>query len=343
MEDKAKLRYGIMCSGKFFQKWKAKAIRQLENMNNVEAALLIVNREEADSTILDKIKRKIKPRSFLFQVYKKVFLNPPAKKKVDMSKILKGVPSIACKVKKEGNFSQYFTEEDMEKIDSYNLDFILRFGFGIIRGDIHKIPRYGVWSFHHDNEKNYRGGPPCFWEIYKGDDVTGAILQRLTDRLDGGIVLKKGFLKTIDYSYSKNINKAYMESAKWPAQVCTDILNGNAAYLKDSPTTTDAPVFHSPNNLQFFIFLSKLIKNLLNYFYRKAFFTGKWNVGIVNKPIHTFLEPDKEKEVKWLPESSDKNKFKADPFGVVKSDKITIAFEEYDYRDGKGWIAGTQI
>jgi len=44
---------------------------------------------------------------------------------------------------------------------------------------------FGVWSWHHGDEDKYRGGPPAFWEIVNADPVTGALLQRLTERLDG--------------------------------------------------------------------------------------------------------------------------------------------------------------
>ena len=38
--------------------------------------------------------------------------------------------------------------------------------------------------------------PPGFWEIHNGDPVTGVILQRLTETLDGGVVLHAGWFKT---------------------------------------------------------------------------------------------------------------------------------------------------
>ena len=98
-------------------------------------------------------------------------------------------------------------DDDIDLIKSYKLDFIIRFGFGIIKGEILKIPKYGVWSFHHGDEKKIRGGPYCFWEIYNSEPTTGFLLQKLTNRLDGGVVLKKGFLKTQGYSFKKNISQ----------------------------------------------------------------------------------------------------------------------------------------
>jgi methionyl-tRNA formyltransferase len=75
-----------------------------------------------------------------------------------------------------GRFSEYFSASDIALITGHKLDFILRFAFGIVRGAILRAPRYGVWSFHHDDEVRYRRGPPAFWEIHRGEGVT---LRRL--------------------------------------------------------------------------------------------------------------------------------------------------------------------
>src|SRR5262249_2645728 len=115
---------------------------------------------------------------------------------VDMSRLFAGVPSIACTVIRKGKFAQYFRPEDVTLIRAFDLDFILRFAFGIIRGDILQAARYGVWSFHHGDETRFRGSPPGFWEIYFNEAVTGAVLQRLTERLDGGIILQRCFVAT---------------------------------------------------------------------------------------------------------------------------------------------------
>ena len=78
-----------------------------------------------------------------------------------MSSYIKNVKKIHCKTFKKGKFSEYFTNSDINEIKNQHLDFILRFSYGIIRGKILDSAKYGIWSFHHDDEKKYRGGPPC--------------------------------------------------------------------------------------------------------------------------------------------------------------------------------------
>src|SRR5262249_26521280 len=67
---------------------------------------------------------------------------------------------------------------------------------GILRGGILQCARFGVLSFHHGDNCVNRGGPPGFWEVYHRWTRTGFVVQRLTEELDGGEVLLRGFVPT---------------------------------------------------------------------------------------------------------------------------------------------------
>lgn len=71
-----------------------------------------------------------------------------------------------------------------------DLDFLVRFGFGIIRGNVLDAPEYGVFSYHHGDLREYRGRPAGFWEFMQDADTIGVTLQQLTDKLDGGNVIQ---------------------------------------------------------------------------------------------------------------------------------------------------------
>ena len=346
------MRFGIMCRGTTFAEWQARCLENLLALDGVQVGLLIIEDVHVGPsarlrtgplTKLNKIKIVLAtPHRILFNFYTQFIGKPQAQRRRDLASLFSGVPSLRCKVIKKGKFSQYFSEADIETIRAYDLDFILRFGFGIIRGEILSVPRYGVWSFHHDDEEKYRGGPPCFWEIYNGDDVTGAILQRLTDRLDGGIALKKGFFRTLKDSYARNIDQAYYESAKWPAQVGVDIRNDNADYLNAPPSQTKAPVYHVPNNPQMLSFAIKILRNRLASTWKALFRHPQWNIGIVHEPIDTFLQPDAKPEIHWFPNPK-KSRSLADPFGIARSSEITVLCEDFDYRSRKGVISSIEL
>lgn len=130
----------------------------------------------------------------------------------DIGPLVRGVPQITVHPRKT-RFSDYFTDEDTRTIASFDLDVVLRFGFRILRGDALEIARYGVWSYHHGDNWEYRGGPAGFWEVFDRAPVTGAILQRLTEDLDNGVVLCRSYSSTDRYSVARNRTHYFWTSA----------------------------------------------------------------------------------------------------------------------------------
>ena len=98
---------------------------------------------------------------------------------------------------KKTKYTDKIIEKDISKIQSYNLDVIIRFGFKILIGEILKSSKYGVWSFHHGDSKYYRGKPAGMWEVLENTPVTGTVLQILSEDLDGGLVISKSYSLTI--------------------------------------------------------------------------------------------------------------------------------------------------
>lgn len=343
-ERRNTIRFGIMCTGTRFQAWQAKCLQKLLALEHVEPALLIIDDDALRHGGLLQNARKLKNLGrlawYLFSLLERGISR--AMRPVDMNERLAGIPSLRCAVLRKGKYSEYFREDDIAEIRRYDLDFILRFGFNIIRGEILSVPRYGVWSFHHDDEQKYRGGPPGFWEMYNGDCVTGAILQRLTDSLDAGIVLKKGYRKTILTSYTHSRDGMFLDSADWPAQVCADLQRGDCSYLNNAPSETTARIFRTPGNAQMLVFLLKLFKNNLGELSKKLFVADKWNIGVVNEPITRFLETGPAPDVTWMP-PPERGRFFADPFALSRDNVLHILLEDYSYAASKGRISSFSI
>jgi len=105
--------------------------------------------------------------------------------------------ALACTFK--GHFKD-FAEAEIGKIGEAGVDLLVRLGGrGIYRGSILTSARQGMVSIHHGDNRNFRGGPPGFWEIMKGAPRSGFIVQRLTPKLDGGAVLARGDQPTARY------------------------------------------------------------------------------------------------------------------------------------------------
>lgn len=259
-ERQGTLRWAVMCDGTTLCAWEATCIRELLAVPGAELAALVVNSTPRPPPKGTKLERLVRGEATLWELYERFVVDArsAANRPVDMSAELAGVPVLRCPVFKKGRFSEHFHDADIEALRALDLDFMLRFAYGIIRGAILGVARRGVWSFHHDDVDRYRGTPPGFWEIVHGEPETGAILQRLTERLDGGVVLRRGSWPTLHHSYRENRDRAYVESAAWPAEVARDLLRGEAPYLDEPPAKTSAPIYLAPSNRETLSFLGKV-------------------------------------------------------------------------------------
>src|SRR2546425_8637323 len=80
------------------------------------------------------------------------------------------------------------------------------------------------------------------------------------------------------------------------------------------------------------------IRKLIGKCFEKFFQTDHWNIGLVDAPIHRFLEPGFTPSVLWLlPEA--RARFAADPFGIETDDGLVILFEQLHYLPRRGVIA----
>src|SRR5438093_1535903 len=80
------------------------------------------------------------------------------------------------------------------------------------------------------------------------------------------------------------------------------------------------------------------VRGFLQEEYDRAFRHEHWHVGIVDAPIHAFLEPGPRPDVRWLP-PPERGKYFADPFGVTWGKTNYVFFEEFDFQSFKGVIS----
>ena len=330
-----------MCSGTDFQRWQANAILELLKHGHQPVLLITDGRKPTVVPIVRRLMQK-KWRTILFSILENRFFKPDAKMPVSLAVQLHDVERLECRPEQRG-ISEYFSGEEIAAIRSCRLDFILRFGFYIIRGEILEAARFGVWSFHHDDEMKYRGGPAGFWEIFHGDPVSGAILQRLTNRLDGGIILRKGYLQTVKHSFTGNLESLLMVSSAWPALVATQMEEPGGGGLREdgTPSRTTAPIYKIPANFTMIRFLFKLLVNRIDFYLHEFVLAEQWNVGLVNRTIDDIALTGvklKDEEVTWA-KSEGKSIYLADPFSIGIGDRLHILTERYDYRLMEGRIA----
>ncbi len=328
------VRFGILCDGPTVAAWEAQSIEELLRVPGASLALLVFPEER----LADQSRsRRFPEEPLLFRAYVGL-RSPQALRPLDMSALFQPVPTLRCRVTTQEDSKQYFDDSDVRRIRGYDLDFVLQFGHGVVEGEILRAARFGVWSFQRPDELPYGGISPCFWPIYDGEAITGAILQRVTERIDGGIVLRSGYFRTALHSLRQNIDDVCFGAARWPANVCQDIRLGHTAYLEGGLSATEVSASRIPSNAQMMQLLLRQTRHGIRRAQQAVTRHEEWCIGIVEAPISTFLEASRETRVRWLRPPGD-GRFIADPFGAQLDGAVHILYEDFRYSTSKGLIA----
>jgi hypothetical protein len=304
----------------------------------VEVALLLVP-DDSSTKSRRRLRRLGDLPRLLWNLYNKAYVErrSAASRSIDMSLEFADVPTLRCRTEKVGKFGERLAAGDIATVASFELDFVLRFSFGILKGQILDTPKWGIWSFHHGDERTYRGRPPGFWELVAGEHVIGSVLQRLTERLDAGVILYRGFFKAINHSYRRTRDDIFLGSSEWPAAVVAAIRNGLVELIEAPASTTTAPLRRDPTNGVMLRFLIRQAVDFVRSQWRGLTNAAKWNVGVAEAPIGSLVEGPLP-PVKWLPEQGP-DRYLADPFPAVHDDSLWALVEDYDYRDRRGVVS----
>jgi len=332
-----KLRVAIMLNEPLLTKWEHAVVSYLFNSGVVEPVAWICRNSKHDVSRKEGFFFRIinfQYKLFLWKLYNKIRGVPNVFKTESHFRLLDYCPIIMIDTIDCGKFRENFSQRDLERISSLRPDFILRFGFNILQGEILSVAPYGVWSFHHDDPEIIRGGPPAFWEFMRGDLTTGLVLQKLNEKLDAGIILRRGKLKTVAHSYRGNLNQLMMAGVEWPAQVAAEILSDKASFESNySPPKKRGKLFSYPNNGQMIRFFFKTFLQRLIYHLNDILWAEKWNVAVVENTSFDSINTGK---AKWMYEKK-AGCFLADPFPSYQHrDKFYV--EYFDYRKGQGEI-----
>ena len=332
------LRFGIMVDELSLEAWKVETIRKLVD-NGMTLALIIRNADQEKAKGLFHRLAHYPVRRMFFQVWNHYQFKPEEKTMTDLDTAipsLETIPLIDCAPSHQGT-STYLLDNDIQQIKNQELDFILRFGFNIIKGEVLNAARYGVWSFHHDDEMAYRGGPPGFWEWMEDNPRNGIVLQRLTESLDKGYILKKRWYPTILHSYKAHLDQLLSESTDMPLQVCREIQH--TGLLNEHLSESKALVRRPPVNLQMLRYWFLCLRRRWRFHWHDIMRQEDWNVGYVETPPHDFLESPEgyEGDIVWFKRKR-RSAYYADPFVMTTEKDTYIFFESYDYKEGKGRI-----
>lgn len=338
-----RLRLGILCQGYSWPESSLNMVRSMLQLPGVSLELLVFNRTPPSTTTRwQKIKKVLTGRGLLWGLRNRWFNKPTAEVSFDMQQEWKHIPMLEVTAVQKGKFTQLLQDEDIESLKQYNLDVLLKFSFGILRGKVLTVARYGIWSFHHGDPQQYRGGPPGFWEVHDGSPTTSAILQRLTEKLDGGIILQQCTAQTVLTSAARNYERIQAVASHLPVAACRDILNGRLKAVNSAPVVTNAPIKVAPTDWQYLRYWWRTRYRRWKARLRYLFTDEIWAIGLIKEPIHRLLEPDFVPTVQWIT-AERPHQFLADPFAYKCNDQLRTVAEQFDYQRGNGQIVSIPI
>ena len=267
---------------------------------------------------------------------------------VDVSAALAGVPVIDV-VPRETKFSDYFSDDDTDRILDHHLDVALRFGFRILRGRSLEIARHGVWSLHHGDNFVNRGGPAGFWEVLNGEPTTGSILQVISEDLDAGRVIYRSQASTHWWSVTKNRAGYFWKSSTFVIRKLRDLYDEGPRALTDPAENAGAPraysrrLYLTPKNRELAPRLARLVARYAGEKLRGLLGFEQWALayrlaaGAVAGDVPD-LAPFRFRQI--VPPS---DRFWADPFPLRIDGRYYVLFEELEFSAPKGRICCLEL
>lgn len=345
------LRVGLLIDCYELPEWVAENVQFFLDHPHIEVALVVTNAAYplAKPGFNSPLDRLINNRALFYRFDAQDLHRAESlglhEKELDMTDALGGVPTINAMPKMK-KFSDRFSKKTIEEIKSHDLDFVFRFGFRIIRGGILDCSKYGVFSFHHDDNDEYRGGPPGFWEVYDNTPVSGVTLQVLTDKLDGGKVVSKTYRRTHPTSPRINQLRLTRSGNLLVRQLCEYLIHRRPTVDEFSERCTPGKpynkrIYVKPTNFEMLIFTVKIAVRSFWARLRVGNNIPYWSVGVakVNRSDNcTPTKKIKSAKPNWYTPAKS-NSFVADPFGIQQDGQLFVFVEELDFSDWKGRIS----
>ncbi len=266
----------------------------------------------------------------------------------DIAEHLEGIPCIESSPRRT-TFSDYLDDESLAALRALEPDVALRFGFRVLRGPVLNAPRYGVWSYHHGDNTVNRGGPPGLWEVFLGWPSTGAVLQRLTDEIDGGVVLARTAVATHPISVHQNRITLYRAAAPLLLRKLRELSRRGAAAAKSLPAEPQMGaysnrLFVQPTARELVSGVVSLSLRLLRRKFHDLVSKEQWQLAYaVDSRMPETNETPQTAMFRLKPLVPPPDRFWADPCAVLADGRSFIFFEELVFAENKGRICAVEL
>lgn len=186
-----KLHVGLLLNGDTLPAWEKRSVDRMVERDDVALTHLVFDDRSTDrdlSYYVNQIKEY--PLWAPLGALRMVFHDPEYKHHQSVFDIdgAADATQIRCTPEPAPDFGNVLPDAVVAEMGA-ETDLLVRFGFGILKGNVLDAPKHGVLSYHHGDLRRYRGQPAGFWEFINGEREAGVTLQRINETLDGGEIV----------------------------------------------------------------------------------------------------------------------------------------------------------
>ena len=158
-------------------------------------------------------------------------------------------------------FGDIHSEDALEHVRGLDPALGLVYGGPIVRPELFTIPELGTLGIHHGKVPHYRGKKTTFWALYNGETEVGVIIQRISDQLDAGDIIRQSTLPVRNRLLplvKKDLEHIgidlYLDAIK-------DVLDGKASYVPQPAGSR--PLYKDPTAIEILRFWGRYLVRLI--------------------------------------------------------------------------------
>ena len=238
-----------------------------------------------------------------------------------------------------------FSEEDCEKVQEYELDVLIKLGFGALSGKVLSSAKYGIWSYQHGDNGIYPGGAASFREVFEGLGETDFSLRILTEECGKESILCRSYEQTGKLSVCNYNNIIYWKTSAFILRKLRELHKlGEKLFFERVQQDNQHPVFYSktkhtiPKTSEWIGLMLRHLQKIINLKVKKVFYFDQYILLFdVNQCSElSSLISRLSSYKKMIPP---RDRFWADPFVVYENRKHYVFIEEVTAQSNRGHIS----
>ena len=341
-----KLEIGILIDKFKVPLWEYDLVRNIRNSEHSHIALVIIPEDNITN------EKKFIKGNIIFRMHNKidhfVFLGKHNyAQKRDIEELVKNIPKIRIGSSQRGG-----TENSdlaiLGESGKYNLDVIVKVGYGPVADDFLNIPQYGLLSYSMNDASTEESDTTGYYEVIDKHPVTVSELVMTSRGGQKRSVITRVTESTCQYSISLNRDKLFRRASLFVPRVINGIGMYGTDYLhrlEQKYVSTSAGILvkqDPPSLLRSLLNLFKGSLIFLRQVLKKLIYTDPFKWLLIYKTgTSNDFKTNSYKDFTELKPSKDR--FWADPFVIRRGDKFYLFVEEFIYRRNKGHISVLEL